>query len=87
MQTIYYIRSIRAAEVGQGLFDEISAVYPEGQLSPRHFGSKLPKEDSRTIAVMRIMEEHGYKYEEFDSSQKYYNLQITREYSNRDLAR
>ena len=89
MQTIYYIGSIRAAEVGQGLFDEISAVYPEGQLSPRHFGSKLPKEDSRTIAVMRIMEEHGYiirnQYEEFDSSQKYYNLQITREYSNRDL--
>ena len=38
---------------------------------------------------MRIMEEHGYiirnQYEKFDSSQKYYNVQITREYSNRDL--
>ena len=89
MQTIYYIGSIRAAEVGQGLFDEISAVYPEGRLNPRSFYSHLTKEDPRTIAVMRIMEDHGYKIsnsaEPFDPSQKYYDLQITREYSNRDL--
>ena len=89
MQIIYYIGSIRAAEVGQGLFDEVSAVHPEGRINPRSFDSHLPKEDPRTIAVMRIMEEHGYKIsnsaELFDPSQKYYDVQITREYSNRDL--
>ena len=89
MKTIYNIHSFYAPEVGQELFDEISAVYPEGRINPRSFVSRLPKEDPRTIVAMRIMEEHGYKirnqYEEFDPSQKYYDLQITREYSSRDL--
>ncbi len=89
MKTIYNIHSFYASEVGQSLFEKVSAVHPEGQINPRSFVLRLPKEDPRTIAAMRIMEEHGYKIrnenEPFDPSQKYCNVQITREYSNRDL--
>ena len=86
MKTKYKIDSLFRDDLGDELFNQLCAIYPEGCADGQSFYSALAREDPRVEVLLDTLRSHGYEPGSFQPSghDKTFMMEVLRTYDVKD---